>query len=208
MKNISAVTGGRKYRLEYVVILVAFLLPALRVTAQNKHPTIFSDENFIYSRTDFTVVDTLVKWTYTLDLKYKGAPEDSVKPIGQIKFYRAVALPDSISQHVYGTDWTPVMNFEIYNLRDAAFCRKKATHIRIISSCVPPSLGGDMFIVGQLVFVNPSPCVNCYKYDTDRDYCRPLIKYVFSKVDETKATTIQDIVKQFPIKESAPKKKA
>jgi hypothetical protein len=206
MKNIFAMAGCCKYRISYVLMFVAFLLSTLLLSGQSTHPSIFSEDNFLYSRTDFAVVDTLVKWTYTLDLKYKGSPGDSVKPIGQIGFYRAAALPDSISRKVYGTDWTPVMNFEIYNLRDATFCRKKTNLIRVTSNCVPPSAGGDMFIVGQWVFINPSPCVNCYKYDTNRDYCRPLIKYVFSKVDETKAVTISDIVSQFPIKESEKKK--
>ncbi len=68
-----------------------------------------------------------------------------------------------------------------------------------MSSCVPPDVGGDYFIIGKYIFLNDNVCLNCRKYDTGIDYCRPVINFVISKIDKNRVETLDEITGQFVI---------
>ena len=52
-------------------------------TTKNNEPI---DNSKYYSKTDFTLLDTLSLWNYLLDTTYHGRTTDSVKPIGLLVF--------------------------------------------------------------------------------------------------------------------------
>jgi len=152
-----------------------------------------------YSKTDLTLMDTLAFWNYVLDTTYHGRKTDSIKPAGQLIFWRTNPINDSISIKVYGRRWVPYMTFDIFHITDSSYCYEISEETRFYSSCVPPNVGGDIIIVGKFLFLNHSVCLNCQRYDTKVDYCRPVINYVFSKVDKTKITSLQSLIDQFVI---------
>ena len=152
-----------------------------------------------YSKTDFSIIDTLNLWSYKLDTTFKGKENDSIKPIGMITFWRTKPIDDSISKSIYHQLWTPYITFAIFNLSDTNYCFQKSTRTRYFSSCVPPQVGGDIIIVNKFVFINGNVCLSCQRYDTKIDYCRPVINYLFSKLDRNKTTTIQGLADQFII---------
>lgn len=152
-----------------------------------------------YAKTDFSHVDTIQLWNYLLDTTYHGKDTDTIKPIGQLLFWRTKAIDDSISKYIYNQLWTPYIAFDIFNISDTNYCYDRSTRTRYFSSCVAPDVGGDIIIIDKYLFLNHSVCLSCGRYDTKVDYCRPVINYLFSNIDKTKITTIQSLVQQFVI---------
>jgi hypothetical protein len=166
-------------------------------TTYNKH---FNSRKYYY-KTDSSFVDLLNLWNYKLDTTFKGRKFDSLKPLGELIFWRIRPVDDKISKSLNSQRWTPHFTFEIYNLADSAFCCKKSNQVRLFSSCVPPNVGGDMIIIDKFIFINSSVCVSCARYETKVDYCRPFIHYIFSKIDKTKITNLESLIQQLVIKE-------
>ncbi len=185
------------------ICLFFFLTKSFCQTANSK---IYDKSDYYYEQTDFTFIDTLANWSYDLTLSSKSIWKDSLtKPIAQITFFRTKALYDSNSRRTYGKDWTPRIDFEIYDIKDSVKCFERSKFTRNVSSCVPPAVGGDIFVVGNFIFLNNSVCLDCCKYDNTVDYCRPTIKNIFSKVKLGKVASLKEIVEQFDIKQSQPK---
>lgn len=155
--------------------------------------------SYYYLQTKFDFIDTLDCWEYDLDKNYKSDRNDSISPIAIITFFRTKPLNDSISLNVYNKPWMPLMSFEIFYLKDSSFCFQESKRTVYFSSCVPPSVGGDLFIIGDFIFLNRNVCVECRKPDSGIDYCRPLINHIISKIDKNKIKTIDDITAQFSI---------
>ncbi len=158
-------------------------------------------KNYYYSKTDFSFIDTLELWNYMLDTNRAESKEDSIKTVGHLNFRRIKPVDDSISKLIYGGLWIPNITFDIYAIADTNFCYQKSSKTRFFSSCVPPNVGGDIIITDKYVFLSRGVCLNCERYDTKIDYCRPVINYIFSHLDNTKITTIQSLVIQFTIDE-------
>jgi hypothetical protein len=154
-----------------------------------------------YSKTDFTKIDTVNLWNYELDTSYKGRTSDTLKSLGQIRFWRTVPIDDKINYGIYGHYWTPHILFEIYFLKDSEYCYQQSNRTRFFSSCVPPDVGGDIVKFGNFVFISRGVCLSCQRHDTRVDYCRPLINYIFSLIDPMKATSLTALVKQLSIRE-------
>ncbi len=152
-----------------------------------------------YSKTDFTLIDTLSLWNYYLDTTYHGRTTDSVKPIGLLTFWRTKPIDDSVRKQVYGRLWTPSIEFEVYNMSDSSYCYYKSFRTRVSSSCVAPDVGGDIIMLDNFLFLSRWVCLNCQRYDKQVDYCRPVINYVFSSLNKAKITTIQNLVQRFAI---------
>lgn len=146
-------------------------------------------------------MDNLELWNYKLDTTFKGRERDSLKPFAQLIFWRTKPIDDKISKKLYKQLWTPYFVFEIYNLADSSFCFDQSNRRRLLSSCVPPDVGGDILIIDKFIFFNSYVCLSCERNDTKIDYCRPIINYVFSQVDPAKVTTLKSLLDQFVIKE-------
>jgi len=161
----------------------------------------FDKMDYYYSKTDFSIIDTLKLWNYQLDTNTTNIIKDSINPIGQLYFWRTVPIYDSISKIVYNRLWSPHITFDIYAIEQLSYCYQTTSRARFLSSCVPPNVGGDLIIIDKFVFVSRGVCLDCSMLDTKVDYCRPVINYLFSNLDITQITTIQSLVKQFAIDE-------
>lgn len=153
-----------------------------------------------FNKTDFSLVDTLQYWNYFLDTTHINETNDSIKPIGQLVIWRTKPIDDGISKKLYGKLWTPNYVFNIYKKVNWDYCLRKAISARIFSSCVPPEVGGDIIAAGNFIFLNDNVCLSCQHFTTKIDLCRPVINYLFSRVDQTRVTTLQSLVDQFEIK--------
>lgn len=141
--------------------------------------------------------DAIKLWNYKF--KQKDIKEnDSVRSLGSLIFYRTRPVIDSSYYKIYKKFWTPEISFDIFNISDSTFCRKLSTNTRYFSSCVPPDVGGDYFVIGQYIFLNRNVCLNCRI--SSIDYCRPVVNFVFNKLDKKNLNTLTDIFKQFAIK--------
>jgi hypothetical protein len=189
---------------QYLLFVFLFLVWT-KSTSQTADSKIYVNSDYYYSKTDFTFSDTLINWNYYLTTSVKSIWNDSLaKPIGQITFFRTNPLFDNVNQRSYSKDWTPRIDFEIYNITDSAKCFELAQFTRQVSSCVPPAVGGDIFVIGKFIFLNITVCLRCYDKNMV-DYCRPTIKTIFSKVRLDKVSSLKEITQQFSIKESEPK---
>jgi hypothetical protein len=144
-------------------------------------------------------VDTLSLWNYRLDSPYVTRFQDSVKPIAYISFWRT--KPISNDPKLSDQAHVPSIDFEIFDIGDSSFCYQTSLHTRIYSSCLPPNVGGDIFVVGKFIFLNRRVCVGCGSSTTPNiDYCRPIIKFILSRLTENDISTLANIVRQLHIK--------
>jgi hypothetical protein len=104
-----------------------------------------------------------------------------------------------MSEKLYKRGFLPNFTFEIFDIKDSAYCFKKSQLIKTVSSCTTPDVGGDIIIFDKYVFLNNSVCVHCKRYDSNFDYCRPIINKMFLSVEKRKGISLEQIVKQFPI---------
>jgi len=189
---------------QYLLVVFLFLVWT-KSFCQKADSKIYDKPDYYYTKTNFDFTDTLSNWNYDITLFLKNIDSATIiKLVGEITFFRTKPLFDSISRCIYGIDWTPSINFKIYNITDSAKCFERSEFTRHTSSCVPPAVGGDIFIVGKFIFLNNSVCLHCYKYDNEVDYCRPIIKNIFSKVRLDKVSNLKEITQQFGIKQSKP----
>ncbi len=134
-------------------------------------------------------MDALDNWFYVL-LDKNLSYEDSVRPIGQLTIQRNKMIGRRSLN----------FTFQVFAIKDSSYCFRKSQSVRTLSRCVPPEVAGDIIIYNQFVFLNTNICLQCKNPEDGLDYCRPIINKVFSAVDRTKASTLEEIVKQFPIK--------
>ena len=185
---------GCKLRLTHHIMkkLTATLVILLKLClafSQKGSTSFLNSGSKYYDSTDFSKVDALTSWFYVLTDKNMSY-EDPVKPIGQLIFQK--------DQKTRGIP--PNFRFQIFNIQDSAYCFKKSQSVRTLSSCHPPDVAGDIIIVKKFIFLNTNICLKCKNYDNGLDNCRPTINRIFSAVDKSKVTTLEDLVKQFPIK--------
>jgi hypothetical protein len=154
--------------------------------------------------------DTLAHWRYTMDREYQAPFSDSVKPVARIVFWSAKPAAIGADQKQGKNAWTPDISFELFNLSDLTWCKKKSEMTKSLSSCKPPGVGGDLYVVGNYVFLNREVCVNCIDHSTQKDYCRPVMNYLFNKLNKTQAHTLDELAKQldahFPVVKAGLKK--
>lgn len=185
--------------MKHSVGILTFLVISIIGFGQNKKMLAFDTSSTVYyAKTDFSFIDTLKLWSYRLDTTYKGTERDSFKPIGRLTFWRTKPIDDG-SERLYNKFWTPRITFEIFTIAELTYCRKQSNQTRFLSSCVPPQVGGDIIVVGKFVLLNRDVCLSCQRNDTKADYCRPVLNYIFSGLDQSKITNLLSIVSQFPI---------
>lgn len=161
-----------------------------------RNTTLTRKSSYYYSKTEFTLIDTLDYWNYLLDTfekdKFRGS-----ESIGTLKFWRTKPTNFLICGQNF---WSPDISFSIYSIKDSFYCYQVARITREVSSCGPPNVGGDIIVVGNFVFISDGVCLQCLRNDTGVDYCRPLINYLFLNIDKNKISTIEALVEQFQIK--------
>jgi hypothetical protein len=174
--------------MKHLLIILAALFAFGSIFGQHKTSLFRNPESEYYSATNFAKPDSLNAWFYVLVDKNLSYP-DAVKPIGQLIFQRGTMVKGR----------TTNFTFQVFNIKDSAYCFKKSQQVRTLSSCVPPNVAGDIIIVNQFIFLNTDVCLQCRIDEKGPDYCRPLINKVFASVDKSKVHSLNDLVKQFPI---------
>jgi hypothetical protein len=160
-----------------------------------------------YPKTDFSFIDSIELWNYQLDTTSIEDEKDSIKSIGQLIFWRTKPIDDGISKRLYRQFWTPYITFDLYKLADSVFCYKKSIRTKIFSSCVAPDVGGDIIKIGCYILLNHDVCLSCQRHDTKKDYCRPVLKIVFSKIDKNRITTLESFINQIALSKGQLKKR-
>jgi hypothetical protein len=180
-------------------ILAFVTLIGLKSIGQTKQSIFLESAAINYSRTDFTKIDAVDQWFYLLTImgSSKRKPGDK---IAQLIFQRKEPVDDTLSLQVFNRKWLPNISFEVFGIADSTYCFGISEKIRLISSCVPPDLGGDIILIGNYVLLNRTSCVDCARYDTKQDYCRPVINKLLLDLDKSKIGTLEELVNQFPIK--------
>jgi len=152
-----------------------------------------------YAGIDFKFKDDLSFWTFKFQKKRATKKDPS---IGHIAFWRIQGF-DDVTDKEFHSAWRPGMSFEIFLLKDSIKAREISTDIASLSLCEIPQIWGDLFILGDFIFVNGESCVLCYHKANKTEYCRPTINYIFSMLRVTNDTSIKEIITQLPIKATA-----
>lgn len=160
----------------------------------------YNSDSTRYSKTDFNSIDTLDKWCYKFIYDSSLYSDDSIAPICIVRFSRNTPLCDSVGflqakevwpgpkleKELQNNLWfTPSIPFKVYPLKDSSYATNLSNGYKSTTGCVPPHGGGDIFRSGNYVFVNDNFCVGCTSVHFGKiDYCRPLLNYIFSKIDD------------------------
>ena len=176
-----------------------------------------------YSKTDFSQVDTLDKWCYSININSKPSKFDSAKPLCLVSFTRFVPLCDSAGYYKFikGLNldstkdgiylhqglkeqilYNPTITFNVYPIQDSSAAYKISEINMRITSSLPPRAGGDLFIIGAFIFVHDDLSVRCGSlFSGKEDYLRPLLNFIFKDLKNTNAITVMDLLKRLPIKQ-------
>jgi len=176
-----------------LIIITIVLFLTANLYAQQTRYTQDDTSKHYYSKTDFTEIDTLEFWKFNIDRSSELTKNDSINPIGTVRFWRTVSIDDSISIKVYDKLWTPNISYSIYNVKDSIYCKKVSERVRFFSSCVPPDVGGDYIVLGEFILLNTSVCLQCGRYYTGLDYCRPILNSIIKQIDIEKIKSIDSI---------------
>ena len=142
-------------------------------------------------------VDTLSLWNYEI-LQHAKPQKD--KALGQITFWRAKPIHDSVHLALHQELWTPQISFSIYSLADSAYCTAQSQRSKMSASCIGPDVGGDMYRVGSLILLNRDICLSCVSFETKKDYCRPVIAQVLNAMDPRKVKNLPDLESQMGLR--------
>lgn len=142
-------------------------------------------------------VDTLSLWNY--ELQQHAKPQKD-KAIGQITFWRAKPIHDSVHLALHQELWTPQISFSIYTLADSAYCSAQSRRSKMSASCIGPDVGGDLYRVGNLILLNRDICLSCVSFETKKDYCRPVIAQVLNAMDPRNVKTLADLESQMGLR--------
>ena len=178
----------------FLILIILFL--TVDLFAQQPRYNQNDTTKYYYLKTNFSKIDTLEYWKFSFEATTELNENDSINPIGIVNFWRTVSIDDSISMVVYGKLWTPHISYKIYNLKDSLYCKEISKKVRFFSSCVPPDVGGDFIILGELILLNTNVCLGCGRYDTGTDYCRPILNKVFKTIDTQKINSISSLEAQ------------
>ena len=176
-------------------ILVLILLSSSQGYGQN---IVYDTTDKYYAGIDFTFKDNLSYWTY--DFRSRK-PTKKDQSIGHITLWRTEKWDDNKDKEFH-VSWNPGISFDIFNLKDSAKALELSRTMRSLTVCKIPQVGGDLFVLGNFVFVNSEPCVSCYRKLTNKEYCRPMINLLFSGIDISKISRLKDLINQLPIKEN------
>lgn len=203
-----------------VLIISLSLLSSLSY-GQSPKETIFScrtkEDSLHYSKTNFTLIDSIDRWCYKIIANYKPSRIDSTVPLCQVHFTRSEDLVDSSGYYKYlklygpskkssftrneSVRFKPYIIFRVYSLKDSVAAFRIASFASLITSCAPPYAGGDLFIAGSFIFVNDELCLKCSAaFGGEVDYCRPLLNFIFSSLKNSNAPTVEDLLTHLPIK--------
>jgi hypothetical protein len=181
-----------------IFITINFLLSSINVVGQTAQ--VYDSKDEYYEKTNFSIVDTIENWVFNIDTSYHGTQRDSVKPIGAITFLRKTTLFDKKYFESNKKNWRPYLSFEVFLLKDSAFCLADSKNTRNFSSCLPPFTGGDILFIGDFILLNRRVC-NAFsiKWENEIDYARPVINKVFSHTNIRNLHSFQDFIKELPI---------
>ena len=172
------------------LIILSVVLLALGYITNGQ--SIYDSTDQYYSKTDFSFKDNLDVWRYKVHMYNRNSDQ-----IGYIILWRAE--PWDFSNAEFHSAWSPNIRFDVFRLIDSLSVFSDVDSIRKSSTCRPPEVGGDRFIIGDFIFANYQFCLTCVGLG-NKDYCRPTIKRIFENIDRTKISSLKDILNQLPIK--------
>ena len=136
--------------------------------------------------------EALNEWNYEVEYIVEGT-NDNEKEIGRIIFFRTKAINDEKREKIYGKKWHPKMEFDIFEISELEFCRQESIKIQTLSSCLGKTVGGDLIIVGEYIFLNRNTCLNCIGTENKEDYCRPVINTVLKDLNLSESNSVRQI---------------
>jgi len=157
---------------------------------------IYSQDNLILEEQFNLSLDSLTDWSYDIVPNYRI----DTNLICRIAIFRNKEIPDKLSQQVYGRGIRPSMIFNIYPVSLIDTIKIMSLNCKIYTSCVPPNVGGDYYVLLDYVFINYSSCVNCSSTDYKTDLCRANINRIISSIKKKHYSSIDELLADLPIK--------
>ena len=152
----------------------------------------------LYSCTMKNDTNILRGWDYKIEYGFENL-NDSAKEIGRIVFIRTEPVKDDKKEKIYQKAWYPKIAFDIFNISDLEYCKQESIRIQTLASCLGNTVGGDLVIVGEYIFLNRNVCLDCIGTENNVDYCRPVANKVLTDLDLTKSISLEEIDRKIRI---------
>jgi hypothetical protein len=158
--------------------------------------SLFSQDN-LHLKSQFNLsLDSLTDWSYD---NVQSDIEDS-NLVCRIAFFRNKEIPDELSQKVYGRGLRPLMILNVYPISLIDTVKRMSLECKILSSCVPPNVGGDYYILKDYILINYTSCVTCASSNYNTDLCRANINRILSTIKKKHYSSIDELLADLPVK--------
>lgn len=182
--------GEPKTFLMKKILPVFFLLFAFKSFSQTKNNTttgtVFIADPDFYKR-------LLEKWNYQFIPAGHATKKDSATSLGEIIFWMVAPVKTDTGM------WTPHISFSIYKKTDNEYCARISGKIHDNPNCRPELRGGEIYTLGDFLFLNKENCPNCMAYFTGADYCKSNVKLIFKNTKVDDKTTLPELIEKLPL---------
>lgn len=136
-------------------------------------------------------VDNLPDWSYQYNPNIAQQTYEGVLPLGTITFYRKDLSQTTVFQKSY----------QICHRRDLGKIKTYCLNAQVLSSCVPPNVGGDYYFTRKYVFFNTDVCVSCVgRANAKQNYCQPLSETLQNNCSKCKDLPLADFLEKLGIR--------
>jgi hypothetical protein len=169
--------------------IIGLLFVSLRLFSQS--------DDLILNSSIQNSLDSLKLWNYDI---LNNDKEDS-NLICKIVFFRNTPIKDQLFEKVYKTGLKPTMIFNVYPISMVDSVKKMSRLTRVTSSCLPPNVGGDYYVLKNFVLLNYSSCTLCSSSSTSEkiDFCRGNVDKIVSKVKDKEYNNFVQLCNDLPI---------
>jgi hypothetical protein len=153
-------------------------------------------------------LDSLELWSYDILTLKENEKIREGNPIYKIVFFRNTSIKDSLYEniikrghHCNDNGFRPAMIFNVYPMSKIDSVKKMSKWTKTLSSCSPPNVGGDYYVLRDFVLINFPSCTNCSTYsDRKIDLCRDNIAKIISYISYKEYLSFEQIFNDLPIK--------
>lgn len=172
------------------LLLCVVLFIAVKGFGQNKNnivtgSTFVADPNF-YKK-------ILEKWNYQFTPPGPATKKEAVNALGNVTFWQIVPVKTDTGL------WIPHISFDIYNKTDNEFVSKVSGKVHDNPNCHPEERGGEIYTLGNFLFVNNENCPDCLAYFTGANYCKSNLKLIFKNTKVDDKTSLPDLLAKLPV---------
>jgi hypothetical protein len=94
------------------------------------------------------------------------------------------------------------MILDVYPISLIDTVKRMSLECKISSSCIPPNVGGDYYVLQDYFLLNCTSCVTCASRNYKTDLCRGNINRIISSIKKKHYSSIDELLADLPVKKA------